>query len=71
MPGVPPLSFKTSYATPLFQQYLLILAKNSITYWRCVSGYNVCVTPLTAAACLGDSQEKCDECAGVSPLYKP
>lgn len=37
VPGVPPLSFKTSYATPLFQQYLLILAKNSITYWRCVA----------------------------------
>jgi hypothetical protein len=35
VPGVVPLHFDTPYATSIYLQYFLILAKNTITYWRC------------------------------------
>ena len=35
--GSSPLAFATEYAQPLWRQYLIILAKNLVSYWRRVS----------------------------------
>ena len=32
--GSSPLAFATEYAQPLWRQYLIILAKNMVCYWR-------------------------------------
>ena len=36
-PGSAPLAFKTEYAQPLWRQYVIILAKNLVSYWRRVA----------------------------------
>jgi len=33
--GSSPLAFATEYAQPLWRQYLIILTKNVVCYWRC------------------------------------
>ena len=49
--GSSPLAFATEYAQPLWRQYLIILAKNMVCYWRCVAGTITDHAALGAVVC--------------------
>jgi hypothetical protein len=40
-PGSSPLAFDTEYAQPLWRQFVIILAKNLVSYWRRVSALQI------------------------------